>query len=149
MQYPCFLCLSNINKIKTRSSNMKTNLHTILTCASHGRVANWWKCQSLQKVIHSQEWMISTDATWHRISGVGTSHDQYLKYLGEISVFKIGLSWKELLFYPVVSTVRYRTCSHLSGIKSKLSFINKTLSNAYENQKHSHKVINLPSPSDC
>jgi len=48
--------------------------------------------------------MISTDATWHRINGVGTSHDQYLKYLGEISVFKIGTPQKELHFYPVVST---------------------------------------------
>lgn len=42
--------------------------------------------------------------------------------------------------------VRYRTCSCLSGIKSKLSFINRTLPNAYDKQKtgfHWHKAINI------
>lgn len=50
--------------------------------------------------------MISTDATWHRINGVGNSHDQCLKYLGEISVCKTGLPQKELHFYPVVGMER-------------------------------------------
>lgn len=55
----------------------------------------------ITEMIHSQEWMISTNITWHRMGSVGTSHDQYL---GEISVFQIGLPQKGQHFYPVVST---------------------------------------------
>lgn len=55
-------------------------------------------------IITESDSFLGVDAPWCRINGMGTSNGQYLKDLGEILVFKIGLPQKELHLYPLVIT---------------------------------------------